>query len=907
MTTPKLGAPELVAGQAVPETTVNEQIRYLEQGAQWFGAIIDRNLTAPPGSPSDGDAYIVAAGATGAWADHDGEIAFRFGSSWNFITPTEGMGAYFRDEDAAFTYDGANWDALGTGSGVLVFQGNIDASANPNYPAATKGDAYLVSAAGKVGGASGKDVNVGDLVVASADNAGGNEATVGTSWFVLAASMDGVLLAANNLADVDDVIAARENLELGTAALLDFDDDQELGGIYASDDLIPTQLAVKEYVDSIAGTGGFQGEIDASDTPLYPAATAGQWWAISDSGFIGGFGGKIVHARDIVFCISDSPGGFQADVGNSDFTVFSPDAWRYVGTRDATAEANFPDATTGDLYRITGNGKIGGAAGRDVVDGDIVVCIATTESGNEADVGFAWVTIPGGSAGGIALDDLTDVEIATPAHGDVLQYDEYLELWKNTPLESFNQFMGGIDCSADPNFPAATAGEVYYVSAAGKIGSATGKPVNQGDMLFCIIDTASGTWLDVGESWLVISADALFFAGIIDCAANPNYPLGVKGAIYRALNDGKIGGASGKPVSHGDYIICHASNTSGGDEATVGGFWDVIHLSGAASLALDDLTDVDAPTPSEGQVLTYHESPAGWFPENPASGGYTDENARDAIGAALIGGDGLTKTIDDPGETITLDVDFATALEVWDGTEAAKAIAPDVLRTSRIAQALTYSANITADFDAGKNFKVILTGDTVFENPSNRQTGDEGYILVTQDGSGGHGATFASAWNIIGDDEIDETAGALSLIHYWVVEGSDVYAAIHKGGGSAFTAASSAEMHAGDLNDVVATPLNVKTAAAYVALGNTGSVTMNMDAGINFSTTPSTTITITPSNLKSGWSGTILIDNSGGETVNFGGGVWAFLAGDSTIGTGVYLVSYISDGTNVYAAVGGYS
>jgi hypothetical protein len=96
MATPLIGAPELVASQAVPETTVNEIARYLEQGANAF-RIKDRDLSAPPGSPADGDRYIVAGTGTGAWAGHDGDIAFYMSSSWNFINIAEGM--FFRIED----------------------------------------------------------------------------------------------------------------------------------------------------------------------------------------------------------------------------------------------------------------------------------------------------------------------------------------------------------------------------------------------------------------------------------------------------------------------------------------------------------------------------------------------------------------------------------------------------------------------------------------------------------------------------------------------------------------------------------------------------------------------------------------------------------------------------------------
>lgn len=98
-------------------------------------------------------------------------------------------------------------------TGLLDFKGSTDASTNPNYPAASKGDAYVVSVAGKVGGASGKSVDVGDMYIATADNAGGTEASVGTSWSVLEHNLVGALLASNNLSDVGNAATAFGNIK----------------------------------------------------------------------------------------------------------------------------------------------------------------------------------------------------------------------------------------------------------------------------------------------------------------------------------------------------------------------------------------------------------------------------------------------------------------------------------------------------------------------------------------------------------------------------------------------------------------------------------------------------------------------------------------------------------------------
>lgn len=92
-------------------------------------------------------------------------------------------------------YSIAQVDALVTG--LLDFKGDQDCSANPNYPVGLKGDSYYVSVAGKIGGAAGKAVDIGDVFVCKADNAGGTEAAVGASWFVLEHNLSGALLASD--------------------------------------------------------------------------------------------------------------------------------------------------------------------------------------------------------------------------------------------------------------------------------------------------------------------------------------------------------------------------------------------------------------------------------------------------------------------------------------------------------------------------------------------------------------------------------------------------------------------------------------------------------------------------------------------------------------------------------------
>lgn len=63
-------------------------------------SVKSRALTAPPGSPADGDRYIVAASATGAWVGKDAYVAvWRAGlTAWEFYQPKTGWQAVVENE-----------------------------------------------------------------------------------------------------------------------------------------------------------------------------------------------------------------------------------------------------------------------------------------------------------------------------------------------------------------------------------------------------------------------------------------------------------------------------------------------------------------------------------------------------------------------------------------------------------------------------------------------------------------------------------------------------------------------------------------------------------------------------------------------------------------------------------------
>jgi len=102
----RLNITELIVGQSGGEILFNEAMNKMD--AIIFPTIKDRDLTAPPGSEVDGDTYIPAATATGAWAGKEDNIAI-FDNGYKFVAPDEGMVLYVDDEKVLIEYDGTNW------------------------------------------------------------------------------------------------------------------------------------------------------------------------------------------------------------------------------------------------------------------------------------------------------------------------------------------------------------------------------------------------------------------------------------------------------------------------------------------------------------------------------------------------------------------------------------------------------------------------------------------------------------------------------------------------------------------------------------------------------------------------------------------------------------------------------
>jgi hypothetical protein len=110
-TTTHLGLPYLIAAQAQKHVTHNEALRLLDAMVQL--AVLDRTRAAPPASPTDGDRYLVASGATGLWAGWDLNVAFWVDGAWIRLVPRPGWLVWVADEGAFLVWSGSSWASVG--------------------------------------------------------------------------------------------------------------------------------------------------------------------------------------------------------------------------------------------------------------------------------------------------------------------------------------------------------------------------------------------------------------------------------------------------------------------------------------------------------------------------------------------------------------------------------------------------------------------------------------------------------------------------------------------------------------------------------------------------------------------------------------------------------------------------
>jgi hypothetical protein len=89
-TSPDLGIPFIAEQQVQPEVTHNSALVVM---SALLKGVISSGGNTPPGSPTEGDAYIIGTAGTGAWNGKNNKIAIYYNGAWNYIPGVDDNGA----------------------------------------------------------------------------------------------------------------------------------------------------------------------------------------------------------------------------------------------------------------------------------------------------------------------------------------------------------------------------------------------------------------------------------------------------------------------------------------------------------------------------------------------------------------------------------------------------------------------------------------------------------------------------------------------------------------------------------------------------------------------------------------------------------------------------------------------
>jgi hypothetical protein len=86
--TSRFSLPMLFQGQAQKEFYFNEAMSLVD--ALLF-PVVEGESPVAPANPIEGEAWLVAIGASGDWVDQEHSVAIAIAGSWNFVQPGDGM------------------------------------------------------------------------------------------------------------------------------------------------------------------------------------------------------------------------------------------------------------------------------------------------------------------------------------------------------------------------------------------------------------------------------------------------------------------------------------------------------------------------------------------------------------------------------------------------------------------------------------------------------------------------------------------------------------------------------------------------------------------------------------------------------------------------------------------------
>lgn len=135
--TSRFALPFILPGQAQKELFHNEALARLDIALH--PAVEGAPLAVPPLAPSPGQAWIIAAGASGDWSGKDGAIASWTEGGWRFLLPTSGMSVWNKDMGLLLHFDAGTWSGDVAATKIVIEGQQVLGPRQPAVPSPSGG------------------------------------------------------------------------------------------------------------------------------------------------------------------------------------------------------------------------------------------------------------------------------------------------------------------------------------------------------------------------------------------------------------------------------------------------------------------------------------------------------------------------------------------------------------------------------------------------------------------------------------------------------------------------------------------------------------------------------------------------------------------------------------------------
>jgi len=285
LATTHLGLPYLSPAQAQKHVTHNEALRSLDALVQI--AVLDTTATDPPAAPTEGDRYVVAVSASGAWSGHDSELAAYVDGAWAFFAPADGWIVFDLASEALLVFHDGTWTPVGSFLGPIDQLG-VNTTADATNRLAVHSNAALFTGIEAAEGGTGDirfivnkeaDADTASLLFQSGFSGRAEVGLAGDTDFVFKVSANGA----------DWVEAIRIDKDSGLPTILY---DNTASGLTAD--------TVQDAIDEVAGTGDAVASVFGRTGAVAAAASDYDASQIdNDSADVGG--ATVADALDAVF------------------------------------------------------------------------------------------------------------------------------------------------------------------------------------------------------------------------------------------------------------------------------------------------------------------------------------------------------------------------------------------------------------------------------------------------------------------------------------------------------------------------------------------------------------------------------------------------------------------------------